>query len=404
MKNSFIYLFGEILSKGIPLLILPYITSAMGSYYFGEFSLYQTYHVIIFVFIFLSFDAYIIRSAYRYSIESAIASTFSSAMILSVLFAIIIIAFLILDLQEIYFIVLFWSFLFALYSILISYFQAIQDALSYVMVQAIYTISTVLVTYIIFEYVTANTLMRILAINSGFIISLFVSALSINKNGFRNIKLRNVYRLIRSSAIYLSILFYGIPLIFHQLGTYAKGYFDRIIIDHVFSISELGVYTLSIQLSGVMVVFISALNKALCPKFYEALSKNKISKSQFYILLSFLLSLPIPAWFFSILCSKYINMFFSEDYADLSSYLTPHLVGFSLYGAYLLLVNYLYYYSQTKIIAIVSMVSSCIYLLIVFLLSKFSLMHVTLSVLFSNLFSISLLLLFTFRSISLRLR
>lgn len=404
VKNSFIYLLGEIISKGIPLLILPYITTAMGSGHFGEFSLYQAYQIIIFVFIFLSFDAYIIRSAYRYSTESAIASTLASITIVFSLVSIFTVAFIVLGLPYIYFIVLLWSFLFALYSILISYFQAIQNAYSYVIVQITYALSTVFVTFILFEYVAADTLMRIYSIISGFMISFFVAALLIKRIGFGNIRVCNVYRLIKSSVIYISILLYGVPLIFHQLGTYAKGYFDRIIISHVFSISELGVYTLSIQLSGVIVVVFSALNKALCPKFYEALSRNEISKMQFYILFIFLLALPIPTWFFSVIFSPYINTLFSEDYANLSTYLIPHLAGFSLYGAYLFLVNYLYYYSKTKLIAIVSIISSFTYLLFVYFFSSISLMYVALSILFSNLFSVFLLWLFAFRSIDLRLK
>ncbi len=50
LKDSFIYLFGELFAKALPFLLLPYLTRKLGVAGFGELSFYQTVFSLLVIF------------------------------------------------------------------------------------------------------------------------------------------------------------------------------------------------------------------------------------------------------------------------------------------------------------------------------------------------------------------
>ncbi|MDE3988981.1 oligosaccharide flippase family protein, partial [Glaesserella parasuis] len=70
IKDSAIYLFGELVSKSIPFLLLPYLSRKLGVEGFGELSYYQTFLALFAIFIGLSQDGAVARYFYRYGKRS----------------------------------------------------------------------------------------------------------------------------------------------------------------------------------------------------------------------------------------------------------------------------------------------------------------------------------------------
>ncbi len=66
VKDSAIYLAGEILSKAIPFMLIPYLSRKLGVDGYGELSYYQTYIALFVIFLGLSQDGAIARYFYFY--------------------------------------------------------------------------------------------------------------------------------------------------------------------------------------------------------------------------------------------------------------------------------------------------------------------------------------------------
>jgi Polysaccharide biosynthesis protein. len=66
IKDSVIYITGDLISRSIPFLLLPYLTRTLGSAGFGELSYYQVIIALGLIFIGFSQDGALVRYYYRY--------------------------------------------------------------------------------------------------------------------------------------------------------------------------------------------------------------------------------------------------------------------------------------------------------------------------------------------------
>lgn len=66
IKDSAIYLFGELISRLVPFLLLPYLSRKLGVEGFGELSYYQTYLALFLIIVGLSQEGAIARFFYVY--------------------------------------------------------------------------------------------------------------------------------------------------------------------------------------------------------------------------------------------------------------------------------------------------------------------------------------------------
>ena len=89
IKDSSIYLSGEVLSKAIPFILIPYLSRKLGVDGYGELSYYQTYIALFVIFLGLSQDGAIARYFYFYGkrslpliVNSGVLYTISSGVLL----------------------------------------------------------------------------------------------------------------------------------------------------------------------------------------------------------------------------------------------------------------------------------------------------------------------------------
>ena len=66
LKDSFIYLIGELINKALPFLLMPYLTRKLGPEGFGELSYYLTILALFSIFIGLSQEGAVTRYFYFY--------------------------------------------------------------------------------------------------------------------------------------------------------------------------------------------------------------------------------------------------------------------------------------------------------------------------------------------------
>ena len=93
------YLFGELISKGIPFFVLPYLTRTLGGQEYGELAFSMTLVGLVSILISLSFDGSIVRYYYRYG-KNSLGKIVTVAYLLSSFLYLAIIVFLIVVLDD----------------------------------------------------------------------------------------------------------------------------------------------------------------------------------------------------------------------------------------------------------------------------------------------------------------
>jgi O-antigen/teichoic acid export membrane protein len=387
LKDSGIYVLGEILSKLIPFLLLPYLTRKLGPGGYGELANIQAYIVLMVVFVGLSQQGSVARYFYFYG-KRSIGLVISSGMLFSLTFSV---PFIIYS--------LWFENLFLLYVVLASLSQTFlqvqlalrqcqKRALDYTAIQLLCSFTNVIITVLLFELLAPKYEYRVLAIIFANLAAFLIGYYLYGRG--QKIKLSFSWRLRKKGVKYL--LAFGFPLIFHQLSFFMKGQLDRILIYDYFSAEELGIYAAGFQLASIFSILLMAINKAMLPYFYQGLKEKTIQLSKVFIWFRYsLLIVAIPA-----ACAYFIPEFVYEyllgsDFLGAKYFTVIFLLGLGFNIPYLLLVNYLFYYGKNKNIAYCTVASSLLYVAFVYIFISRGLNWVPVALLISNVFLIAVL-------------
>lgn len=368
IKDSAIYLIGELASRAMPFLLLPYLSRKLGVEGFGLLAYYQTYLALFLIIVGLSQEGAIARYFYRYGkrslalvIHSGYAYTlFSGAIILLVCWYLQseILAYLALS-------AIFQSFL----NVQLSVRQCQKQPLPYSIIQFTSSISSVLLTVLLLElYQTELVEKRILAI---FASNIFVFGLAYLLYAKKQKHKKFVWRDYRIAIFYL--FGFGLPLILHNASLFLKGQLDRIFIYHTFNEVELGLYAMGAQIAAILTVILQAINKAAIPYFFEHLKQQKFGISQVHKWALFsLFIIPIPAIVVSIIPESVIVWLLGNQFLGTKYYIVIFLFSTALVIPYFILVNYLFFYGKNNYISLCSIISTIIYVLALILLASWT--------------------------------
>lgn len=358
LKDSAIYVIGELFSKIVPFLLLPYLSRKLGVEGFGELSYYQTYLALFGMFLVLGQDGAVARYFYFYgkrSLNLVVTAGYVYTLILGSVMLLIcwwfqseIIAYLVIA-------SIFQSFL----SVQLSIRQCQKQAISYITIQVLSGIISALLTVAMLEWFNTDLVeKRILAILLSNIIVFFIAYLLYAKkvDKFKWFSLRE-YRL---GLMY--IFGFGIPLLLHHASFFLRGQLDRIFIHHRFSDAELGLYAMGATVASIVSVGIMAVNKAVLPYYYEALKQKKLTvqKIHQWVLFSLIL-VPIPAIVMWSVPETLVVWLFGEQFVGTKYYITLFLIANTLSVPYLVLVNYLFYHGKNQWISFCSILTTIVY-------------------------------------------
>lgn len=382
LKDSFIYLIGELFAKSLPFLMLPYLTRKLGPEGFGELSYYLTWLALFGIFVGLSQEGAVTRYYYFYG-KKALNTIIKAGYLYNIVISVILlIVCWFLKAQIITYIVLatmFQSFV----NVQLALRQCQKQSFRYITIQIILSLTNVIFTIIALELFTNDLVgYRILAIVLAngltfFIASILLSDLFLDENKLtaNRLKLGLFY-----------IFSFGMPLILHQSSFFIKGQLDRLFIYEQYSKVELGIYSAGVQVAAVLPVIFMALNKAIVPYFYQGLKDNKLTvrKIKKYAILSLIPSF-IPAVVAWLLPYDIYTWFLGEKYFQSKYYVVLYLVGFGLTLPYLVMINYYFYFGENKKIAIMTFVSSIIYLIFLSYFSFIDIKGIPYALILSNM-------------------
>lgn len=395
LKDSLIYVVGEMTAKAVPFLLLPYLTRVLGTTGFGDLSYYLSLTAFIVIAMSLSQNGALTRYFYVYG-RHGLGNILLAGGLYSVGVLLIGTAISWLLHSELLFYCFFTAFLQTLVQNQLALRQCQKRPFSYLTIQLGLALGNLLWTVLIFQFFAGDTTdkvaQRLIAIilAHGFT---FVAALAWAKYQFA-INFRFTPKRLKLGLGYILTL--GLPLLLHGLSYTIKGQLDRVLIHERFSSHELGVYSAGVQVASSLTIVIMAVNSALVPHLYERLKSQRMTVMQLHRL--FWLSLIVPVMLTAMawaMPSSLMAWLLGADFAQSQYYVVMFVLAFSLIIPYLLLVNFLFYHAKSAQISLCSVISTGAYLLALWLLSGVSLAVVPYATIISGVVILPLLYYYT---------
>jgi O-antigen/teichoic acid export membrane protein len=183
---------------------------------------------------------------------------------------------------------------------------------------------------------------------------------------------RNFLSFKYDRAYIKEILQFGIPLIPHRLAIWLRSDVDRILLTSMIGLSATGIYYIGFQVGMVIGILTAAFNKAFAPYLFTELKNiddtKKVNIVKFtYAYFAILLFVAV---FLGLMAEKYLVYVLGEVYSESSSVVFWVSLGFAFDGMYLMVVNYIFYEKKTRILALITLFTGVVHVLLSFLFIK----------------------------------
>lgn len=393
-KDGVFYVLGELVSKAVPFLILPYLSRFLGLDGISDLIYYTSIVAVIILLLGISQDGAISRYYFRYG-RRTIGLPISVSFFYS-LIAFIFITCIAIYLEDLILLVCsLTSFTSVIMTTQLVYQQCKKNALVYFLLQLVHAFVSLLALFFIFEYVKASTEGRIFSIALANLVCVILSAYLISKD---NVVFRRLLTL-HNMRLALGFLFaFGAPLLLHQFSIISKNHLDKIILSELLDKNFFGLYAISFQVATALSVFLVAVNKAALPYYFEALKQDRFSivDLRFLVFLGGAL-FQIPALVSLVIPDQFYVFVFGDDFSGIGMFLPGFLCGFGLMAPYLVLVNFLFYKGEALLITISTVASSLLYLALLVFFASFYLDLIVYTLFVSNIFLVVFLLYFVER-------
>lgn len=395
IRDGITYLIGDLISKSVPFLLLPVLSRYLGSSGYGELAYYQVVIALCVIVVGFSFDGALTRYYYKYGHRSLGLLIFVGVAHTSLLGLLFVVAAFFFQRD----IILVYALLTGISQSILAIFFAVQQcqkkASVYILIQITNALLSGIGTYILLVFVAHTAEMRILAMLIANIVSLIISVFIVY------VIQGNVIRFKKNSAtsLYKYNIFFGLPLLFHQLSFFAKGQADRLLIYNYFNSSILGVYSAGYQLASVLAILLMSLNKAILPYYFDGIKRKKFDARQIrkWSLQSFLL-VPIPVFIVWLIPNDWYLLFLGRGFENVKFYCVVFTFAISITIPYLILVNFLFYLSKNTVISFCTISSAVLYLLLVYFFAHVNIKYIPFAMVISNLTSVGLLYFATLKS------
>lgn len=370
LKSSAIYLGSSLINKAIPFLLLPIFTKYLTPAEFGTLSIFQLMVTFFTALVGMAIHTNISKNYFIYSHERMAKLVGNIAFILLVstsLFSFL--AFLV---------TMFFDNLFSIPS----YWVRLMPLLSFMLM-----INTINLT--LFRNEGRVKTFGIYEICNTFInLSVSILMLLVYKFGWESQAIGlsmayGVFFIISSIHLYRrkfiifsinkleikSILLLSIPLIPHVLGGIVIAVSDRLFIEHMVSLEEVGIYSIGYMFGMVVMLFTDAFIKAWNPWFFQMLSDSTHEKkleivkySYIYIVAVFVLAVSI-----AIMSEFILPYFVDEKFYRAKEFIIWIALGYAVQGVYKIFFPYLVHISKTSFLGFSTFIAAIINLLLNYL-------------------------------------
>ena len=151
----------------------------------------------------------------------------------------------------------------------------------------------------------------------------------------------------------------AIPAVFHNLSDLILGQSDQVMLQHMTDVATVGHYGYAWQFANILFVLFGALNKTWCPFFFEEMKQGKreamMAKTR-----NFLELFTILACGFVLLTPEVFHIYAREDYWSGTTVIPLFVASYYINFLCTFPVNFEYYHKQTKVVAVVTIFSSLV--------------------------------------------
>lgn len=349
-KNIIIYGSVNTLKSLVPLFMLPILTMHLSTQEFGLLSLIETTILFLTPFILLNINSAINVEYFKLQ-NNEIKDYITNALLLSLLsFLFFLSIFLIFKEfisslfsvnQEIVVLLVVFSFLRVVSSVVLSLFQVTQQVNKFAIFSLFQTIVDFTLSYLFVVLYQHGYLGRL----EGIYISFFIASLI---GMYLLVKMDYLGKITFNYS--KDILKFGLPLIPHAIGGTVIAMSDRYFISYFCGNEEVGLYTVAYQISALMLLISISVNQAWSPMLFRMLKDEEINKVYLY-------SIYLFVFFIFCSCVVYISkdllfyIFVDENFYGAKEFFFYLLVGFVFQSFYFLVINYLFFQKRTALLA-----------------------------------------------------
>lgn len=361
IKHSILYVLSSTFSKAIPFLLLPILTHYLNPTEFGQFSIFQVILAFAIALFGMNIQTNITVNYFRVN-KNKLSLYFGNILLILLFNSFLLFFFL--------FIYSFYSS--SIFSISINYIYFLPLLVLFSLIVEIYTSllrsQKQVVKFVLIEVlstVSRFTLVSLLVIYFalgwesfpiGSIITLFLASLYCMYSLYR----QNYIIIKYDKKILKSILLLCIPLIPHAIGGMAIAMSDRLFIEKIVGMHEVGVYAVGYSFGMIVSLFSDAFIKAWSPWFYEKMNDlNDHGKRQIvkvtYLYIIFILLFSIVVYTISLFLIPFMT---SPEYHSATKYVFWIALAYSVQGIYKIFFPYLVHFSKTKYLAITTFLAA----------------------------------------------
>ena len=151
----------------------------------------------------------------------------------------------------------------------------------------------------------------------------------------------------------------AIPAVFHNLSDLILGQSDQVMLQHMTDVATVGHYGYAWQFANILFVLFGALNKTWCPFFFEEMKQGKreamMAKTRHFLEL-----FTVLACGFVLLTPEVFHIYAREDYWSGTTVIPLFVASYYINFLCTFPVNFEYYHKQTKVVAVVTIFSSLV--------------------------------------------
>ncbi|MEI7342866.1 oligosaccharide flippase family protein [Pectobacterium brasiliense] len=366
IKNTSIYLTSNILNAAIPFILLPILTRYLTPTEYGQIAMFQILLSALTTFIGVNCTGAANRKYYDDNVDHETLRSFNGSCVQILFFTLIVCllfslalgeqlsVFLSIPLSWIIIAIMTSSFTF-IATLLLGQWQIRNQAKCFGVFQVSSGIVNMMLSLQLVVFMKQGAAGRI---DAQIITSIIIAILSI----FLLYKDKLLRLFVWRVEQIKEALYFGIPLIPHNIGFFLLSSVDRFFINKEIGLAEAGIYMVAVQLSMALAIVFDALNKAYVPWLYGKLKENnyqdkvKIVKYTYlyfallslFALLAFLIG---PVLFVFIVGEKY------SEGAELVGWLC---LGQIFGGMYLMVTNYIFFSKKNGRLALATIATGII--------------------------------------------
>ena len=395
IKNSVIYLSTEILNKAIPFLILPVLTKYLTPVEYGLFGIYQVILSFITPLVSVSLDIHITRNFFKASKEelSQIISAILILLNIHLLIATVLVYIISILFQnpfglsnDVLYIMPLIIYLQTINQFNLTIVRNEEKALKFGIIkisQTAINFSLIFIFLFLFNYGWKSLIYAILV--SNFVIALY--SFTDIKNNF-NINYKISYSVAKIYKI-------SLPLIFHLLGGALIFFSDRVMIQQLIGLKEVGIYTISNQFGSIAMIVINSIILAISPWMYKKLANNvNIQKEIYWMMLGFLV-VGVFIYFIDIILFKFMT---DKQYHtnSVNTIIFWLVLAFVIRGWYQLYYNIILDKGKTNVFMYITLSAGILNIILnYFLIKKIGVVGAAISTFLSFLFMFIFLIFYT---------